>query len=99
LLFFGQQPIRLFQYFPGFLAGVAHTNFFGLIRLFKKVRKGDPTPAYSPVSDCRRLAALVEVHLARRVQAPMPKLAQLTGEQRYRNIQRREARRFHTGNH
>jgi hypothetical protein len=28
----------------------------------KDIRKGDSTPAYSPVSDRRRLTALVEVH-------------------------------------
>jgi hypothetical protein len=49
---------------------------FGLIRLFKKkMRKDDPTPAYSPVSDLRRLTALVEVHWARREQAPMPQIS------------------------
>jgi hypothetical protein len=41
----------------------------------KNVRKDNPTPAYSPVSDRRRLTALVEVHLARRVQAPMPQIS------------------------
>jgi hypothetical protein len=41
----------------------------------KKVRKDNPTPAYSPVSDRRRLTALVEIHWARRVQAPMPKIS------------------------
>jgi hypothetical protein len=40
--------------------------------LQKNVRKDNPTPAYSPVSDRRRLIALVEVHWAQRVQAPMP---------------------------
>jgi hypothetical protein len=39
------------------------------------MRKDDPTPAYSPVSDRRRLTALVEVHWARRVQAPMPQIS------------------------
>jgi hypothetical protein len=39
------------------------------------VRNDDPTPAYSPVSDRRRLTALVEVHLARRVQTPMPQIS------------------------
>jgi hypothetical protein len=39
------------------------------------VRKGDPTPACSPVSDRRRLTALVEVHWARRVQVPMPQIS------------------------
>jgi hypothetical protein len=41
----------------------------------KNVRKDDPTPAYSPVSDRRRFTALVEVHWARRVQAPMPQIS------------------------
>jgi hypothetical protein len=39
------------------------------------VRKDSSTPAYSPVSDERRLTALVEVHWARRVQAPMPQIS------------------------
>jgi hypothetical protein len=51
-------------------------GFFWAVRLFKKnVRKDNPTPAYSPVSDRRRLTALVEVHWARRVQAPMPQIS------------------------
>jgi hypothetical protein len=41
----------------------------------KNVRKDNPTPAFSPVSDRRRLTALVEVHWARRVQAPMPQIS------------------------
>jgi hypothetical protein len=41
----------------------------------KNVRKDNPTPTYSPVSDRRRLTALVEVHWARRVQAPMPQIS------------------------
>jgi hypothetical protein len=41
----------------------------------KKVSKNNPTPAHSPVSDRRRLTALVEVHWARRVQAPMPQMS------------------------
>jgi hypothetical protein len=41
----------------------------------KNVRKDKPTPAYSPVSDRRRLTALVEVHRAHRVQAPMAKIS------------------------
>jgi hypothetical protein len=41
----------------------------------KNVRKDNPTPAYSPVSDRRRLTALVEVHWARRGQAPMPQIS------------------------
>jgi hypothetical protein len=40
----------------------------------KKVRKDNPTPAYSPVSDRRRLTALAEGHWARRVQAPTPQI-------------------------
>jgi hypothetical protein len=50
-------------------------GFPGLVRLFKNIRKGNPTMAYSPVSDRRRLTALVEVHWARRVQAPMPQIS------------------------
>jgi hypothetical protein len=41
----------------------------------KHVRKSNPTPAYSPVSDRRRLAALVEVHRTRRGQAPIPRIS------------------------
>jgi hypothetical protein len=41
----------------------------------KHARKGDPTPACSPVSDRRRLTALVEAHRARRVQAPIPQIS------------------------
>jgi hypothetical protein len=41
----------------------------------KNVRKDNPTPAYSPVSNRRRLTALVEVHWARRVQAPIPQIS------------------------
>jgi hypothetical protein len=40
-----------------------------------KVRKGDPTPAHSPVSDRRRLTALAEVHWARRVQSLMTQIS------------------------
>jgi hypothetical protein len=40
----------------------------------KNVRKNDLTPAYSSLSDRRRPTALVEVHWARRVQAPMPQI-------------------------
>jgi hypothetical protein len=36
----------------------------------KNVRKENPIPVYSPVSDRRRLTALVDIHWARRVQAP-----------------------------
>jgi hypothetical protein len=39
----------------------------------KYVRKDNPTPAYSPVAIEDALEALVEVHWARRVQAPMPR--------------------------
>jgi hypothetical protein len=38
-------------------------------------RKNDPTPVYLPVSDRRRLTALVEVHWARKVQAPRPQIS------------------------
>jgi hypothetical protein len=41
----------------------------------KKMRMDDPTPAYSPLGDRRRLTALVEFHWARRVQAPMPQIS------------------------
>jgi hypothetical protein len=41
----------------------------------KNTRKDNPTPAYSPVSDRRRLTALVKVHWARRVQTPMPQIS------------------------
>jgi hypothetical protein len=41
----------------------------------KNVRKDNPTPAYSPVSDRRRPTALVEVHWARRMQASMPQIS------------------------
>jgi hypothetical protein len=41
----------------------------------KTVRKDNPTPAFSPVSDRRRLTARVEVHWAQRVQAPMPQIS------------------------
>jgi hypothetical protein len=41
----------------------------------QNVRKDNPTPAYSPVSDRRRLTALVEVNWARRAQAPMPQIS------------------------
>jgi hypothetical protein len=43
----------------------------------KRARKDNPTPAYSPLSDRRRLTALVQVHWARRVQAPMPQISGL----------------------
>jgi hypothetical protein len=39
------------------------------------MKKDNPTPAYSPVSDRKRLTALVEVRWARRVQAPMPQIS------------------------
>jgi hypothetical protein len=58
----------------------------------KNVRRENPTPAYSPVSDRRRLTALVEVHWARRMQAPMP---QMSGP----NLQENHIMRcFHRGN-
>jgi hypothetical protein len=46
-----------------------------IIRKKKKVMKDNSTPAYSPVSDRRRLTAFVDVHLARRLQAPMPQIS------------------------
>jgi hypothetical protein len=39
------------------------------------MRKDNRTPAYSPVSDRRRLTALVEVHWARIEQASMPQFS------------------------
>jgi hypothetical protein len=51
------------------------TGFPGLVRIFKNVRKDDPTPAYSPVSDGRCLTALAEVLWTQRVQAPMPQIS------------------------
>jgi hypothetical protein len=47
----------------------------GWFDYLKYVRKDNPTPAYSPVSDRRRLTALVEVHWAQRVQAAMPQMS------------------------
>jgi hypothetical protein len=44
-------------------------------RIQKIMRKCDPTPAYLPLSDRRRLTALVEVHWTRRVQVPMPQIS------------------------
>jgi hypothetical protein len=41
----------------------------------KNERKDNPNPAYSPVSDRRRLTALIAVHLARRAQAPMSQIS------------------------
>jgi hypothetical protein len=41
----------------------------------KKMRKANQTSAYSPVSDRRRLTELIEVHWARRVQAPVPQIS------------------------
>jgi hypothetical protein len=56
-----------------------HTSLGGFLWadsiIKKNMRKDNPTPAYSPVSDRRRLTALVEVHWARRVQAPMPQIS------------------------
>jgi hypothetical protein len=51
----------------------------GWIEYSKKihVRKDNPTPAYLPVHDRRRLTALVEVHWARRVQTPMLQISGL----------------------
>jgi hypothetical protein len=51
-------------------------GFLWAVRLFKEnLRKDNLTPAYSPVSDRRRLTALVEVHCAQGVQAPIPKFS------------------------
>jgi hypothetical protein len=51
-------------------------GFLWAVRLLNiNVRKDTPTPVYSPVSDRRRLAALVEVHWTRRVQALMPQIS------------------------
>jgi hypothetical protein len=47
----------------------------------KKMRKGDPTPACSPVIDRRCLTALVEVHWARRVRAAMPHFSGLNSQE------------------
>jgi hypothetical protein len=47
----------------------------GWFDYLKNARKDNPTPPYSPVCDRRRLTALVEVHWARRVQAPIPKIS------------------------
>jgi hypothetical protein len=48
----------------------------------RKVRSGDPTPAYSPVFDKKFHTALVEVHWARRAKAMLPQISgpQLVGE-------------------
>jgi hypothetical protein len=47
----------------------------------KNVRKYNPTPAYSPVSDRRRLTALVEVHWAKSAGIDAPdERTRLTGE-------------------
>jgi hypothetical protein len=51
-------------------------GFLWAVQLFKNVRKDNPTPAYSPVSDRKLLTALVEVHWARRAQAPMPQISE-----------------------
>jgi hypothetical protein len=42
----------------------------------QKVRNGDSTPAYTRVSDRRRLTVLVKVRSARRVQAPAPQICE-----------------------
>jgi hypothetical protein len=78
----GRQPTGLFPYFPGFSTSLG-SEPRSLIRVSlgwfnytkKNVRKGNPTPACSPVSDRRRLTAFVEVNWARRVQAPMPQIS------------------------
>jgi hypothetical protein len=65
----------------------------------KNVRMNDPTPAYSPVSDRRRPTALVEVHWARRVQAPLPQISIPNSQESTLSIHVNErGRRFHTGN-
>jgi hypothetical protein len=71
---FGRQPIGLFPYFTELLSRVPHTSSTGLVRLFKKCDEGRFN-FYSPVSDRGRLTAFVEVHWARRVHSPMPKLS------------------------
>jgi hypothetical protein len=55
--------------------GCFHTFLGCTPRSLIRVSLGDSTPAYSPVSDRRRLMALVEVHWVRRVQAPMPRIS------------------------
>jgi hypothetical protein len=57
--------------------GRSYVFFWAGSIIQKNVRKGDPTPAYSPspVSNRRSHKALVEVHWARRVQAPMPQIS------------------------
>jgi hypothetical protein len=54
-----------------------------LIIFIKKKRKGDPTPAYSPVSYRTRLTALVEFHRARSVQAPMPQISRPNSQENH----------------
>jgi hypothetical protein len=63
------------------------------------VRKDNPTPAYSPVSDRRRLTALAEVHWTRRVQAPMTQISKPNLQENHIiETCKEEVRRFHTGN-
>jgi hypothetical protein len=50
-------------------------GFLWAVRLFKKCEEERSNSAYSPLSDRRRLTALVEVHWARRVQAPMSQIS------------------------
>jgi hypothetical protein len=52
----------------------------------------NPTPAYSPESDRRRLAALVKIYRARKVQAPMP---QISGTNSQNNAARRKWKMEH----
>jgi hypothetical protein len=55
--------------------GRSHGFLWASSIIQKNVRKDNPTPAYSPVSDRRRLTALFEVHWAKSVQAPMPQIS------------------------
>jgi hypothetical protein len=55
--------------------GRSYGLFWAGSRTKKKVRKNDPTPAYSPVSVQNRLTALFGVHWARSVQAPMSRIS------------------------
>jgi hypothetical protein len=66
----------------------------------KNVRNGNPTPAYSRVSDRRRLTALVEVCWARRVQAPMPQISGPNLQENHiiETCKEEGLRRFLTGN-
>jgi hypothetical protein len=81
LAFLCRQPIGLLPYLPWLIAEVVYMGFFRLIQSFDCVRKDNPTPAYSSVSNRRRLTVLVEVHWARRVQAPMPQISEPNSQQ------------------